>query len=521
MTQISGTPGVSAKIEDVSAISAGSVSGIIAVLGYTERGVPFKKKLVTSWAEFVREFGGLSKLDDFPLYCKHALERGAKLYVVRVVPCTVVGAVVTFLDVKATGTITSTTKSAVFDAVGVGVGYNGSTITVTASKSGVAGNVDIAVNLKGSDKTSVISNVAAVQNADGISALNLQLEEAGVKLKTVTEEIPVGSVVLAGGTTDLSEFTDADFAGDSAAKTGIYAFDDVTDCMRIFNFNRPSVTVDGAIAAYCQGRGDMRARLRVPIGLSDEGIASYINGEGSVNSLYAEYCYTDIEIIDPFNSKAKKTVSGIGFLAGNRATVDVDYGPWFSDAGNRGRMSGILGVSKNYIAPGNKGQFDSLYESGLNAIVVDDALGICYWGNRTSHADKTQLTSKTNIADLSIFSSRELTKIGKPYMFEPNDVAMFRKFYQSAKTFIKNTLISGRAIEGNSSSDAGENSLWHWVGDQNVESIAEVAFNNPADVDAGIYKVQFVFKPKGATEYISLTISPADSTTIATLNFNG
>jgi phage tail sheath protein FI len=455
-------------------------------------------------------------LDDFPLYCKHALDKGAKLYVVRVVPCTVDDSVVTFSDVKATGTITETTKSAVFEAVAVGAGYNGSVVIVAKSKSGVSGKIDISVVLKGSDQTTTVSNVTSTPDADGIASINLQLEEAGVKLKTVTLEIPVGSVSLTGGTTDLSDLADANFIGDSASKTGIYAFDDITDCMRIFNFNRPSAAVDSAIVSYCETRGDMRARLRTPIGLSDEGIDSYINGVSSVNSLYAEYAYTDVVITDPFNSAAKKTVSGIGFIAGNRAKVDADYGVWFSDAGERGKIN-VLDVPKNYTSPGNKGQFDSLYEAGLNAIVIDEANGPCYWGNRNSYPDKTKLTSKTNIADLCVYIVREIIKIAKTKAFDPTDLLMIRQLYLKVKPFIKNTLISGRAIEGNSSSNAGEGTLWYWVGDQNAKTINEMTFNNPTDVDAGSYKAQFIFKPKAATEYIAITVSPADSATIATI----
>lgn len=525
MKEFSGTPGVSSKIEDVSAISAGSISGIIAVLGYTERGVPFKAKLVTSYLEFVREFGGLSKADDFPLYCKHALEGGAKLQVVRVVPFTAIGSEVTFLDTKATGKVESGVtgmpdfESLEVEAANVGEGYNGSTLTVTESKSGVAGRVDLSVKLKGSDVVVVVSDINSALDLAGIEAVNLQLIESGIVIKTVTNGIPVGVITLAGGTTDLVALTDANFIGDSAAKTGVFALDEVTNCMRLFNFNRPAATVDAAIVAYCENRGDMRARLRTPIGLSDEGIDTYINGVGSVNSFYGEYCYSDIVITDPFNAKAKKTVSGIGFLAGNRAKVDTNFGCWFSDAGERGKMAGILAVGKNYIAPGNRGQFDSLYEAGLNAIVVHPSLGVCYWGNRTAFSDKTKLTSRTNIADLCVFIVREVTQIAETMMFEPTDVKMFRQLYQKAKSFIKTVLVNGRAIEGNSGSDGGEGSVWHWIGDQNVGSIAEVAYNSPTDVDAGRYKVQFVFKPKGATEYIALTISPADSVTIATLEF--
>ena len=73
------TPGVSTPL-----------SGIIFVIGITKRGPveqpELPEALINSWSQFERLFGGLLETSDFPLLCRRALSRGARLRVCRVDP---------------------------------------------------------------------------------------------------------------------------------------------------------------------------------------------------------------------------------------------------------------------------------------------------------------------------------------------------------------------------------------------------------------------------------------------------
>ena len=603
-------------------------------MGITERGEPAKQVLVTNWTEYKREFGGLIAGELFPLYCKQALESGAKLRVSRVnhfttiddnasvvgtkasatltvnsVPETLASATVSVTtaganndthSITANGTLIATytvvtgnsttdvangllidllakfaagthgykgvkasattitvrppvgsgvaanaythtvanTGTAVctfgaftggVDAVvagvsnwkakGVGAGYNGTTIVVTDSISGVSGNIDIEVTLPNTDISFKVSNVTNNPSTAQKASLNSKL--AGVTLDTFTTTIPKGTATLATGAETVASIVAADYVGSSIAKNGMRVFDAVTDSMRMMNFNCPDPTVDVAMVTYCESRMDMRAVTRTPVGLTVSGVSDYRSGTGaysftSINSMYGDLWYSDLYITDPSDNDVKDMqISGIGFFAGLRAQADNNFGEWFSAAGDfTGKITGANGVLINFISPGNKGQFDTLYEAGVNAIVNHPTFGICSWGNRSMLKDRTKLTSKMNIADMCVFIARTLKGIAETQSFKPNDFPMFNELYRKALPFIRDVLVAGRAIQGDDSPQKGEGTWWHWFGDQFAKTPADLTFNTKNEIDAGKYRIRFAFKPIASNEYIAIDIAPADSATI-------
>ncbi len=633
---LSGTPGVRTTITDLSVIVANSLKGIICVQGPTKRGEEGKEVLITSWTEFRREFGSLTDEDKFPLYCKHALDNGAKLRVTRahhytdiddlstvdgtkatgtkdvisvaetlatttytvtlaggdgdtvtlrvdegsgpviiatttkvtgdtvdtlasklVINCltttgthgytAAVGGSTDEIDVTApvgsgigansytpdvivTGTLTATAgtftggvdqviaSSVTIDAKGVGAGYDDTQIVITASSSNESDKIDIEVILPDSDISFVVSNVVNNPNTTQLADINAKLQ--GVEITNVTTEIAPGTVILTGGDQVLASIIVTDYTGSATAKNGWHSFDEVVDSMRIMNFNKADADADIGLVAYVVARKDMRAVTRTPLGLTAPGIDDYRNGEGvyshtAIDSLYADLWYTDVEITDPSDVDIKNLkISAIGHYAGARARTD-NLGEWFAASGSQnGRITGVNKVGINFISPGNKGQYDSLYEQGVNAIVNHPQFGIASWGNRSLLKNKTKLTSKQNIADLVVFISRTIKAIAEEFTFIPNDFTMFNQLYRTVLPFIKNTLVDGRAIQGDTSIKKGEGIWWHWMGDQFAKTPNDLTFNTPEDIDAGKYKVRFAFKPIAANEYIVIDIAPADSATI-------
>lgn len=78
-------PKVSFNITNLSFSVAAILKGISCVEGITLRG-PFANPglLMTSWAQFLKVYGGYISNSDFPLLCKRAFDRGAQLRVSRV-----------------------------------------------------------------------------------------------------------------------------------------------------------------------------------------------------------------------------------------------------------------------------------------------------------------------------------------------------------------------------------------------------------------------------------------------------
>jgi len=638
MENLSGTPGARTSITDLSIIIGNSLKGIFCVQGITERGEPAKQTLVTNWTEFKRKHGGLIAGELFPLYCKQALESGAKLRISRVnhytdiddlativgtkasatktvisvpetlatgtvtvtaagttgneitlvsteggTPVTIAhyaaasgdttalvatGLLIDLLQKKAagthgysahlnspsvlhiiapvgsgvagsgyvlaatvTGTATATVVSfsggvaatiagvALFKAKGVGTGYNGSVVTVTSSISGIAGRIDISVSLHNSDLTSKVTNISNAPTTAEKTTLNAKLD--GVTLDSFTTTIPTGTYTLTSGAETIASIDVNDYIGSSVSGTGLHSFDGVTDSMRMMNFNNPDPDYDIALVAYCEARKDMRVVTRTPLGLTAEGVSDYRNGTGAyshsaINSFYGDLWYTDAEITNPDDPQERNmAVSGIGFFAGNRAKTDNNLGEWFSTAGDfTGKIVGINGVPINFISPGMKATYDSIYEAGVNAIVNHPTFGICSWGNRSLLKDLTKLTSKMNIADMCVFIARTLKTLAEGQSFKPNDFPMFNELYRKVLPFIRNVLVDGRAIQGDSSPQKGEGKWWFWLGDQFAKTPADLTFNTSDDVDAGKYRVRFAFKPIASNEYIAIDIAPADSATI-------
>lgn len=406
-----------------------------------------------------------------------------------------------------------------FEAEAAGIGYNTAAIVVVASASGLADKIDIEVTLPGGAELRTVSDVVNNPDAQGIIDINAELSQFGVILLSITDEIPLGSFTLTGGVDGVA-ITDADFKGDAVQKNGWFAFDGVTDSMRIANVNRANPTADIDLVAYVDGRKDMRAWLRTPLGLLPTALNAYLDGttpysHQRVDSIYATYFYTDVEINDPDNANVHdRDASGIGFAMGKRSRIDGDFGEWFSSSGTwGGQLNGINKVEINFVAAGNKTQYDVLYEKGLNAIVQKGSK-VVPWGNRNTFSDKTKLTSKDNIADLVVFISRVVKDIADDFSFKPNDVIMFNELYRRVRPFITDVLVTNRAIQGDNSATQGEGVWWHWLGDQFAQDPSEFVTNNPVDVDAGKYKVRFAFKPIAANEYIAIDIAPADSVTI-------
>lgn len=406
-----------------------------------------------------------------------------------------------------------------FTAKEVGSGYNGTTVVVTNSISGIAGRVDIEVTLPDSDISFKVTNVKNAPTSNERTTLNAKLE--GVTLASYTGNIISGTYTLAGGAETIANIVTADYIGSSVSGAGLHSFDGVTDSMRFMNFNNPDPDYDIALVAYCEARKDMRAVTRTLLGLSASGVADYRSGTGiyahnAIDSLYGDLWFTDAGITNPDDPQERDmAVSAIGFYAGIRARQDNKMGEWFSAAGDfGGKIVGVNSVPINFISPGNKGTYDSLYESGINAIVNHPTFGICAWGNRTLLKDRTKLTSKMNIADMCVFIARTLKVIAEGQSFKPNDFPMFNELYRKALPFIRNVLVDQRAIQGDDSPQKGEGKWWHWFGDQFAKTPSDLTFNTAEEIDAGKYRVRFAFKPIASNEYIAIDIAPADSATI-------
>ncbi|MCB9047616.1 MAG: hypothetical protein H6550_15895 [Chitinophagales bacterium] len=166
-TNPTGRPRVDIPVVDYSILYNTYAKGVTGFLGVTERGEPSKVYSINSWAEYQVYLGGLISGNYFPLYCKRALERGAKLRIVPAGKYTNPTDKTTLSGTKAALTITQSTASAA-----------GATTAITASANASAdGTVTLTVKRPNAADV-VIASAVAITSGDTPTAIAAALESA-------------------------------------------------------------------------------------------------------------------------------------------------------------------------------------------------------------------------------------------------------------------------------------------------------------------------------------------------------
>jgi len=495
------------QVEDVSTVINNRSIGIAAVQGFTKRGLKNVPEFTTSFNDFKRKFGGLSDEDDFPLYCKRALERGAKLWVSPAAHYTDITDKSTIDGVKAAITITVTADVVTFTAIEVGAGYNGVLIEITAPVSGSANVVDIKViDPENKNNFELYKDFPEAPTAE--DKLKINGISRFVEMGAVTNVIPIANDSMSGGIQVHASIVTADYVGDPSDSLGINSFDAVLNATKIAFPSIADPDVDTALIAYVDptkepaGRGDMVALLRTPVGANTDGILAYRNGTTpfthvKFDSAYAFLFTGGLKILD--ENSLEQEISEIGDVIGAIAKKDTQFEPWFSFSGGiRGLISNVLGVVFDLGSPAKLAEADQVSNAGVNLTIDHPTFGPVLWGNETLQIADTLLKA-ANIVELIVHMNRNIKALAEVSQFDPNDPVMFREMFRRIRPFL-DALIVGRAI-----------SQYRYTGDQNVDRIQDVEFNTVDDIDAGIYKVQIEFSPIRANKFIVMTLSITNS----------
>lgn len=498
--------------------------GIPCLQGATLKGEFYKPVLISSWEQFVDEFGGLETdptiTNHFPLLVKQALSYGGSLYVSRV------GHYDTDDDIyegtEATASIGTSPNAIVFTALAVGKGYNGVKIIIANAVSGDNTKVDITESWNGKVYT-IIRNFPKTNTIDtkatDIQILNNKLKFVRVSSAAYPSTLPVGTATTANGTQDIDAITDLDYVGSQVRKSGWYAFDVISDSMRIWNVDRPNYVVDNALRLYCENRGDMRFGIRVDdtASLDAQEMIDYRKGEGSYSHTPFDTYYGDlfagtIIVANPYNTQLPNLeVTAIGHIVGLFAKKDRENGIWTTAAGHqRGVLKDVLGVKFNLYENLNKADFDRVYDNSINA-VIQKGSSVLLFGEK-SLSTSNDVLLRSHKADATIYISKSVKAILENYLFEPNAPVTWRAIYiNGGKPFLQNLASLGAFV------DSEENEGWFWNGDQNAKDVNDIAVNNATDIENGIYKVNIGIKVVNVMEYINFTLDSVQGSVTFTI----
>lgn len=184
---------------------------------------------------------------------------------------------------------------------------------------------------------------------------------------------------------------------------------------------------------------------------------------------------------------------------------NVSY-PWFAPAGTR---RGIVtnASSVGYVDP-ITGQFvpTSLYESlrdtlakvEINPIATLPGAGLTVMGQYTRDANSDAL-NRINVARLVAYLRRQLAKLSKPFLFEPND----SQTRNEIKTSIENLLLEL----------VGQRALYDFV------VVCDTTNNTPTRIDLNELWVDIAIEPVKAVEFIYIPLRLLNTGAIASGNF--
>lgn len=195
-----------------------------------------------------------------------------------------------------------------------------------------------------------------------------------------------------------------------------------------------------------------------PMGLAPNEVVGWINsttaaedGEDGLNSsgTYMAVYYPSVRASAPTGETL--TVPASHAVLYQYAYNDNVAYPWFAPAGlTRGVVQNAEGVGyidrEGEFRPVslNNAQRDALYLNKVNPIANFPADGIVVFGNKTLHSTTSAL-DRVNVARLVNYLKERFEQLGRPFLFEPNDVLTRDRVRFVYEGFLAD-MISKRAI---------------------------------------------------------------------------
>jgi phage tail sheath protein FI len=368
-------------------------TSIAGMVGVAEKGPVGKAILCSSFDEFTDNFGGFVAGADLALAAMGFFENGgSQLWVSRVVsPSAGYASIqVTFPPyADLLGTVVAASPGAFGNRVRVRVGPMPAPSPQTV--------FFVAVDV---DEVEVerFSNLSQDAESPLFGASIINDPVSGSKLIRFTYEATAPFELVGTTTASLSgggdgdPLVDADYIGDSTAKTGIYAFDNVPDISLLLVPGQATSEVHNAMLAYCDVARDgmVFAIMDPPAGLGAAAMVDYVSNTASLEnaSERAAIYWPRVKVSNPsksvFGASNLLVVPPSGIIAGVFARTDSSSpgGVYVSPAGiEAGRLFGVLGFETEETL--NERKRDLVYPHRINPLTSGTGLPRFIDGSRT------------------------------------------------------------------------------------------------------------------------------------------
>lgn len=239
-------------------------------------------------------------------------------------------------------------------------------------------------------------------------------------------------------------------------------------------------------AAYAHARGALF--IADPAG-SDAATIRIVEGIDDVEASHATMYFPRIEVSDPVQPGATRTIGPSGTVAGILARTDIERGVWAAAAGTEARLQGAVAVSSLVDQRGAA----VLADQGINAIREISGHGIVLWGARTTARPETNAEWRyVPVRRTALFIEASVRRGLGWTVFEPNDEPTWTLARGAVAAFLDDVRRDG-AFAGSSSSDT----FYVRCGFDTMTQ---------ADLDAGTLVVEVGFAPLRPAEFVSLRV---------------
>ena len=437
------SPGVYVEEIEIGAKPIAGVSTSTAgFLGEAERG-PTIPRLVTSWLDYQRVFGGYFGADKYLPYSVQGFfdNGGQRCYIGRIVKT---GSGTASFKLKK-GTANALTVEAVGEgawgkriAVKVAVGtLNGFKLSIFYWKDAPAILYDPENQPKSNPRPAVIEvfdNLTVdeaspdyyTKKVNGISNLVTLVKQAGDSGEK-PDVLPV--TYLAGGDDGvgvpvLADYTRTD-TNEPGKRKGLSGFSEVDEISLVYSPNAQAISgLVGAMITHCE---NLKNRFVIIDAAQGSANISSLDPRSDNETKYAAFYYPWIKVVDPVASMRRLIPPG-GHVVGIYARTDAERGVHKAPANEvvRGAVDLEFQITK--------GEQDILNPRGVNCIRFFPGRGIRVWGSRTLSSDT--LWKYINVRRLFIYLKQSINDGTQWVVFEPNDEKLWARVRRTLTEFL-------------------------------------------------------------------------------------
>ena len=480
----------------------GVATSITAFVGRALRGLVDEPVMITSFADFQRQFGGLWHESNLGYAVLDFFQQGGSIaLIVRVFQETAPAA--------ATGTTTLTFGAAPDELVlsALSPGEWGSHLTAGIDTAVAPGLGAHYFNLTVTDASTTPPTVEVFRNVTELAGDSNRVDKVLahqsnlVKVTTMPTTTPAAGAATVANGDNGAVITQANISAAAlqATKQGIYALDkaDLVNLIVIPPYSGSDATplgeweIENAIVndvvAYAAVRRAMYI-LDAPYNATFNSMLTTVQGGLSTADKNAAMYFPRIIEPDQLHKAAPDVFPCAGAVAGAISRTDATRGVWKAPAGLDAILNGVMGLS----VPMNDTEIGQLNQLGLNCLRTAPQIGSMIWGARTRQGSDIFASAwkYLPVRRTALFLEESLFRGLQWVVFEPNDEPLWAQIRLNVGSFM-HTLFQRGAFEGTSPAQA-----------YFVKCDGTTTTQN--DINLGIVNIQVGFAPLKPAEFVIL-----------------